>query len=92
MTDTATTTAPEPKPAAPKKPAPSKKALLIKALSTKTGADLDSLSVRFGWQPHTTRAALSGLRKAGYEIERGSAGEGKSARYRIVAAPDTAAD
>ena len=37
-----------------------------------------------GWLPHTTRAALTGLRKRGYAIER-SAGEGGSV-YRIATA------
>jgi DNA-binding transcriptional regulator PaaX len=40
-----------------------------------------------GWQKHTTRAALTGLRKAGFVIER-MQGEGNSASsYRITAEP-----
>jgi hypothetical protein len=42
---------------------PSKKTQLIKLLSRKSGADAKAISAKFGWQPHTTRAALSGLRK-----------------------------
>ena len=38
-----------------------------------------------GWLPHTTRAALTGLRKRGYRIERQRSDEGKSI-YRIVLA------
>jgi len=39
-----------------------KKAQLILMLSRKTGADVSTISEKFGWLPHTTRAALSGLR------------------------------
>ena len=41
-----------------------KKAQLIKLLGRKSGADIVALSDKLGWQQHTTRAALSGLRKA----------------------------
>lgn len=80
--------------AAPKRPAhatgPSKKNQLIKLLSRKQGADAVTISSKFGWQPHTTRAALSVLRKAGFDITKESAGAGKPTRYRIVSAPDAA--
>ena len=33
------------------------------------GATLDQMSAAMGWLPHTTRAALTGLRKAGYAID-----------------------
>jgi len=56
-------------------------------LSRKTGADVPSLSKTLGWLPHTTRAALSGLRKAGYEIAAVKADNGKPARYRITGSP-----
>ena len=52
-------------------------------LSRKNGADVVAISKAFGWQPHTTRAALSGLRKAGYMVIRSTARTGKPARYRI---------
>lgn len=45
-----------------------KKDQLIRLLGSKSGRDIKSLSAKLGWQQHTTRAALSGLRKAGYEI------------------------
>jgi len=51
----------------PKKRA-TKKDQLIKLLGTKSGCDITSLSAKLGWQQHTTRAALSGLRKAGYDV------------------------
>ena len=33
------------------------------------GATLDQMIAAMGWLPHTTRAALTGLRKAGYEMD-----------------------
>ena len=33
------------------------------------GATLDQMIAATGWLPHTTRAALTGLRKAGYAID-----------------------
>ena len=33
------------------------------------GATLDEMTAATGWLPHTTRAALTGLRKAGYAID-----------------------
>ena len=33
------------------------------------GATLDQMIAATGWLPHTTRAALTGLRKAGYVID-----------------------
>ena len=36
------------------------------------GATLTDLVAATGWQPHTTRAALTGLRKKGHAIERGT--------------------
>ncbi len=56
-------------------------------LSRKSGADVAAISERLGWQPHTTRAALSRLRKAGYEVLSEKSGNGKPARYRITATP-----
>lgn len=40
-----------------------------------TGTSLDTICKATGWQPHSVRAALSGLRKAGHAIER-SPGDG----------------
>ena len=64
-----------------------KKAQLIKLLSAKAGSDIQSLSDRLGWQLHTTRAAMSGLRKAGYEVTRKGSSNGGPVRYCIEAAP-----
>jgi hypothetical protein len=43
----------------------SKTALLAEMLSRESGATLDQMVDATGWQPHTTRAALTGLRKTG---------------------------
>lgn len=39
-------------------------------LRRQEGASLDELVATTGWQPHTTRAALTGLKKKGHVIER----------------------
>ena len=64
-----------------------KKARLISLLSKKKESDAASISKSFGWLPHTTRAALSRLRKAGYEISSMKVGTGKPTKYRITSAP-----
>jgi len=64
-----------------------KKDQLIKLLGTKSGADIKSLSEKLGWQQHTTRAALSGLRKAGYEVAGDKPTRGGMAKFRILSGP-----
>ena len=48
----------------------SKQALVIEMLSKQPGATLAALVEATGWLPHTTRAALTGLRKRGFAVER----------------------
>jgi hypothetical protein len=55
---------------------------IVALLERPEGASLDELIAATGWLPHTTRAALSGLRKSGVMLERSSV-DGTS-RYRIV--------
>ncbi|MGQ3489066.1 DUF3489 domain-containing protein [Roseovarius pacificus] len=72
------------------KPKPSRKtkaALLRDMLERPDGAKLDDLCKATGWQAHTVRAALSGLRKAGHIIERGRDATGQSV-YRIATPPE----
>ncbi|WP_371225353.1 DUF3489 domain-containing protein [Roseovarius sp. 2305UL8-3] len=64
-----------------------KKAQLIQMLSRKGGADVAAISAKFSWQPHSTRAALTGLRKSGYKLDAEKPGSGKPLRYRIVDKP-----
>ena len=68
----------------------SKQALVTEMLSANGGATLDALIKATGWLPHTTRAALTGLRKRGFSIER-TRENGSDSIYRIVATPAAAA-
>lgn len=57
--------------AAPTPPSPalsSKIAQVIALLARKQGATLADMMEVTGWLPHTTRAALTGLRRKGHEI------------------------
>jgi hypothetical protein len=65
-----------------------KQALVIEML--RGGATLNALVEATGWLPHTTRAALTGLRKRGFSIER-TREEGADSIYRIVSGPAAAA-
>lgn len=51
------------------KPAP-RTTRLRALLSSETGANVHEICVTFGWQPHSARAAMSGLRKSGTAVER----------------------
>ncbi len=89
--DTETAAAPAtepatPKPAAPAKPAPSKRERVLQLLRRKTGASLAQLQAATGWQAHSVRAALSGLRKDGHAVTREAARKaGGGAVYRVAA-------
>jgi hypothetical protein len=48
--------------------APSKQQQLAALLVRDDGATLDQMIAATGWLPHTTRAALTGLKKKGYAI------------------------
>ena len=73
------------------KPCTTKKAQLVRLLGTKTGADIATLSDKLGWQHHTTRAAKSGLREAGFTIIGSKPSGGGLAKYRIHSKPAAAA-
>jgi len=47
----------------------SKKAAIISLLQRPDGAALGDLTAATGWQVHSVRAALTGLRKEGKELE-----------------------
>ncbi|MGF7171900.1 hypothetical protein FHS91_003602 [Sphingobium xanthum] len=76
MTKTKTNATPE-----PDKPV-SKIAQVIALMERAEGASLKELIAATSWLPHTTRAALTGLRKKRYEITRTSI-EGVT-RYTII--------
>ena len=63
---------------------PSKTAVVIGMLGRAGGATLPELIEATGWLPHTTRAALTGIRKKGYQVERMKR-DGTTC-YRIVGA------
>ena len=67
----------------------SKQALVVEMLCAGEGASLDALVKATGWLPHTTRAALTGLRKRGFLVER-VRDESKGSLYRIVEKPGAA--
>ena len=48
--------------------APSKQQQLAALVVRDEGATLDQMIAATGWLPHTTRAALTGLKKKGYAI------------------------
>lgn len=62
----------------------SKTATVIALLARDTGATTSELIEATGWLPHTMRAALTGLRRKGYDISRGKR-DGATC-YRIVGA------
>ncbi len=70
---------------------PTKMSKVQALLARPTGASLDALCKATGWQPHSVRAALSGLRKSGHVIER-SPGDSKvsGSIYRILPATEAA--
>ncbi|WP_262269614.1 DUF3489 domain-containing protein [Microvirga yunnanensis] len=63
-----------------------KQDLLLRLLSREQGATINDLMAAAGWLAHTTRAALTGLRKKGYAIERIKGEDGSS--YRVHAAAE----
>jgi predicted ArsR family transcriptional regulator len=66
--------------------APTKAAQVIKLLARSRGATLADLTTATGWQPHTVRAHLTRLRKAGHTLERLERKTGPDA-YHLVGKP-----
>ena len=56
---------------------------ILDLLQRSTGASIGELTKATGWQPHSVRAALTGLRKKGREVARTK--DEKGTRYRIAA-------
>ena len=63
--------------------APSKQQQLAALVVRDEGATLDQMIAATGWLPHTTRAALTGLKKKGYVISSDKADGVRT--YRAVA-------
>lgn len=64
------------------RPAPTKSASVLKLLSRAKGATLTEIMDVTGWQPHSTRAFLTGLRKKGNDLIRESRPGGETS-WRI---------
>ena len=64
------------------KPRETKIGKVIALLERKEGATLDEMVAATGWLPHTTRAALTGLKKKGHTIKRDKRGD--MTCYRIM--------
>lgn len=81
--------APSPTPANPGQSTtatkPRKKDQLIALLQAEAGVTVPDIAAALGWQPHTTRAALTGLKKAGHTIDKLPPLQGsRSSRYKLV--------
>src|SRR3954470_8397872 len=63
-------------------PRGSKRAQIIALMQRKTGATLDEMVEATGWLPHTTRAALTGLRHKAFDITK-SKEKGNKTVYRL---------
>ncbi len=68
-----------------------KLAQAIAMLAKPEGTTIAALSSATGWQAHTARAVLTGLRKRGFAIERARAEGATSSIYRILASATPAA-
>jgi DNA-binding MarR family transcriptional regulator len=64
-------------------PASTKRAQLIGLLERPEGGTVAEIGQRLGWLPHTVRAAITGLRKAGREVTRIKDANERSV-YRLV--------
>lgn len=60
---------------------------LVRLLKAGAGREIAALSRELGWQPHTTRAALTRLRQAGHAIEKLPRQNNGRSRYRIAGEP-----
>lgn len=63
---------------------PSKKAAIVALLERPNGAAISDLSEATGWQAHSVRAALTGLRKEGKELVPAKDAAGVT-HYRLAA-------
>ena len=61
-----------------------KQYLLLQLLGREQGATINDMMAATGWLPHTTRAALTGLRRRGYHLARTGSGAGSTYRVDIA--------
>jgi len=64
-------------------PASTKRAKLIAMLERPDGASVAEIGQRLGWLPHTVRAAITGLRRAGRAVTRSKDADDRSV-YRLA--------
>lgn len=64
-----------------------KLSLVIALLERAEGVAIGELMTATGWLAHTTRAALTGLRKRGYTVELEKGAGDQESRYRITTMP-----
>jgi hypothetical protein len=64
---------------------PTKIEIVLKQLHRPSGASIAQLQKATGWQPHSVRAVLTGLRKKGHNVERGRDAKGIT-RYCVAGA------
>jgi predicted ArsR family transcriptional regulator len=67
----------------PKQIKPTKSAIVQRLLARPKGASLGDITAATGWQAHSIRSFLSGLRKKGVILEREQRRDGATG-YRIV--------
>jgi len=77
-TASASATAPAASDTVPEQPRQTKASVVEELLAREGGASLEALCKATGWQVHTCRAFLTGLRKKGREVIRASDKDGKS--------------
>jgi hypothetical protein len=63
-----------------------KQDLLLQLVTREQGATINDMMAATGWLPHTTRAALTGLRRKGYHLTRTSSTAGPIYRVDTAAA------
>lgn len=61
---------------------PTKAQIILRMLQRDEGATLDQLVAATGWLPHTTRAALTGLKKKGHTVSSAKADGVRT--YRVL--------
>jgi hypothetical protein len=93
MSDTITASKPAlaPAPAVPNARPVANSATAKKLLARSRGATIAELQAATGWQPHSARAFLSGLRKAGRNLLKEERKSGETS-YRLVADAVVGAD
>lgn len=65
---------------------------LVAMLKKPNGMRVSLIGEKLGWQAHTVRAAISGLRKRGFEVSRTKAKKTGEAVYSIVGGKSSKVD